>query len=122
MITVYQLLFVLALGLLAIMSAVFVFSVTLLGRAINISINEQQKAEQELKNATKDKTAELKQELEQATREERNIDIKRLNNTIRTLNIKSFFHNLKLAVIRFKPKLLGASWGVIIPGAFLLAS
>ncbi len=122
MVAVYQLIFFLALGLLAMSITVFVLAVSLLGRAISMAIEAQDKVNKEHSKADTEKMEEIQGELKQAKTENRLPDIKRLGKAVSSLKWKRWIKNWKLKWIQAKPKLLGSVWGAFIPGAFFLAS
>lgn len=122
MVAVYQLIFFLALGLLAISITVFVLAVSLLGRAISLAIGAQDKVNKENRKADAEKIEEIQGELEKAKTENRLLDIKRLGKDINSLKWKRWIKNWKIKWIQAKPELLGSVWGAFIPGAFFLAS
>ena len=121
-VAVYQLTFFLALGLLAISVTVFVLAVSLMGRAIGMAIEAQEKVNEELRQADKEKMEEIEGELKKAKEAGRLSDIKSLGKTISSLKWKRWIKAWKLRWIQAKPKLLGSVWGAFFPGAFFLVS
>src|SRR3972149_7446032 len=63
--SVFEALFFLAVGFLAIAITVFVLAVSLLGRAIKISIQEQTEAEERAKKETEDEIKNIKSKIEE---------------------------------------------------------
>lgn len=118
---IYQLLFFLSVALLATVVTLFVLAVSLLGRAVRLSAEEQTNTEQKRKQDTEDKIAGMKSQLDQATADEQ-LDTGDLEKTLHDLKRKDAKHKWKLRWIKMKPKLLTASWGALIPGAFFLIS
>lgn len=122
MVSVYQLTFFLALGLLGISITVFVLAVSLMGRAIGMAIEAQAKVNEERRQADKEKMEEIEEELKKAKKAGRLPDIERLGKTISSLKRKRWIKAWELRWIQAKPKLLGSVWGAFFPGAFFLAS
>jgi len=118
---IYQLIFFLAIALLAIAITVFVLAVSLLGRAIKLSVEEQERAEKDRKKDTENEIKKIQDKLEKAKAEGR-FDIADLVESLGRLERKDSAHKWKLRWIKIKPKLLKVSWGVLIPGAFFLTS
>ncbi len=119
---VYQLVFFLSIGLFAVVITVFVLAVSLLGRAVNMAIEGQEKANKEQKEADEKELGKIQGELSEAKEEGRRPDVQRLSKAINSLKRKKRINNWKLKWINAKPKFLGALWGAFIPGAFLLTS
>lgn len=122
MVAVYQLIFFLALGLLAIAITVYVLAVSLLGRAVQMAITAQAIANEEQRKADEEEMGKIKKELSDAEKKNRSPDIERLSKAINSLKRKKWINNWKLKWINAKPKFLGSAWGAFIPGAFLLTS
>ncbi len=121
MFSVYQSIFFVGIGLLAIVVAVFVLAVSLLGRAIKMSAQEQSKAEEKAKAENEDKIKELQEKLKRA-KGKPHIDVQGFEQTLRDLKKKDARYNWNLRIIRNKPKLLTATWGALVPGASFLIS
>jgi ABC-type multidrug transport system fused ATPase/permease subunit len=119
--TIYQLTFFLALALLAIVITVFVLAVSLLGRAVRIAAEEQEESEKEQKYATEKEIKRIQDQIGEAQKTGQ-LDIEGLGKTLKGLKGKNRKHEWKLRWIRIKPKLLTASWGALVPGAFFLIS
>lgn len=117
----YQLIFFLGIGFLAIVITVFVLAVSLLGRAIILSTEEQAKLEEKAKNENENEIKSLQEKLNEARRTSR-VDIGSLQQSLRDLEAKDSKHRRKLNWIRMKPKLLTATWGALIPAAFFIVS
>ena len=64
--SVYQLIFFLAIALLAIATTVFVLAVSLLGRAVRLSVEEQTEAEERRKKDTENEIKKIQENLDQA--------------------------------------------------------
>lgn len=112
---VFETIYYFAIGLIAITVTVFVLAVSLLGRAVKLSLEEQEKAENERKADTERTRAELKGKLEQAT-----YDRESLEKSLKESKKKAEKHERTLRWIRWKPKLLKANWGVFVPSAFFV--
>lgn len=108
MITVYQLLFFLALGLLAMAVTVFVLAVSLLGRAVKMASVAQEEANEKQRVANEEEMGKIRGELADAEKEGRRPDIKRLSKAIDSLKWRKRINNLTLKWINAKPKLLGS--------------
>jgi biopolymer transport protein ExbD len=120
--SVYQLTFFLSLALLAIVITIFVLAVSLLGRAVKLSTEEQTKAEERRKKDTESKIKEMQGALEEA-RAAGHVDTAGLRKSIKALEKKDARHKWRLRWIKIKPKFLTADWGALIPGAlFLIAA
>lgn len=117
---IYQLIFFLAIALLAIAITVFVLAVSLLGRAVRMSVEEQEKVEKDRKEDNDKRLQEIQGELDRAKKKGIQPDIKRLDKILKGLKRKERIHLLKLWWIKRKPAFLRASWGALIPGAFFL--
>jgi hypothetical protein len=120
--SIYQLIFFLAIALLAIVITVFVLAVSLLGRAVKLSTEEQIQAEERRKKDTEDEIKKMQDKLEKAKAAGR-VDVKDLTRSLQDLEGRDTRHKWKLRWIKIKPKLLTANWGALIPGAlFLIAA
>ncbi len=122
MVVFYQLTFYLALALLAIVITVFVLAVSLLGRAVRISSEEQQKAEQERQQHNREQLVGIQGELDTAKETGKRPDIEKLELSLEKLKGQIKKHERKIAWILWKPRLLKATWGVFIPGILFLFS
>lgn len=118
---IYQSMFFLAIALLAISITVFVLAVSLLGRAIRLSVEEQERAEKDRKKDTESEIKKIQDKLEQAKAAGR-VDVGDLSQSLQDLERKDSKHKWKLRWIKIKPKLLKVSWGALIPGAFFLTA
>jgi uncharacterized membrane protein (DUF106 family) len=115
---VFEALFFIAIGLLAITITVFVLAVSLLGRAVKLSLEEQERTESERKADSERTRTELKEKLEQAT-----YDRESLVKSLKEYKKKIEKHDRTLRWIRWKPNLLKVKWGVFIPCfLFIVAS
>jgi hypothetical protein len=112
---VFEALYFLAIGLLAITITVFVLAVSLLGRAVKLSLEDQEKAENERKADTERTRAELKGTLEQAT-----YNRESLEKSLKEYKKKIEKHDRTLRWIRWKPNFLKANWGVFVPCSFFI--
>lgn len=119
--SIYQLIFFLAIALLAIVITVFVLAVSLLGRAVKLSAQEQTEAEEKRKKDTEKEIKKIQDKLEKAKAAGR-VDVKDLTRSLQDLESRDTRHKWKLRWIKIKPKLLTASWGALIPGALFLIS
>ncbi len=117
--SVYQLTFFLSLVLLAIVITVFVLAVSLLGRAVKLSVQEQIRAEERRKQDTQNEIKKMVGKLKKAKAKGR-IDIGDLTKSLKDLQNRDSRHKWKLRWIRIKPKLLTANGGALIPGALFL--
>lgn len=113
--TVFEALYFLTIGLLAITITIFVLAVSLLGRAVKLSLEEQEKTEENRKADTEKSRSELKEQLDQAT-----YNRKALEKSLEKYKVKVDRHNRALRWIRWKPKFLKTNWGVFIPSAFFI--
>jgi ABC-type multidrug transport system fused ATPase/permease subunit len=117
---IYQLTFFLALGLLAIVITVYVFAVSLLGRAMEDAVrSENEKLAERKKNNAKE-MASIKKEIEEA--EDSGQIPKGLIKKLKKLEKKDNKFDKELAKIRKAPKLLTVNGGVIPPGIPLLVA
>lgn len=120
--SIYQLTFFLSLALLAIVITVFVLAVSLLGRAVKLSTEEQIEAEEKRKKDTENEIKEMQDKLDEA-RTEGHVDAGGFRRSLKALERKDARHKWKLRWIKIKPKFLTANWGALIPGAlFLIAA
>jgi septal ring factor EnvC (AmiA/AmiB activator) len=113
--TVFEALFFLTIGLLAITITVYVLAVSLLGRAVKLSLEEQEKAENVRKADTERTRSELKGKLDQTT-----YDRESLEKSLKEYKNKIEKHDRTLRWIRWNPNFLKANWGVFIPSCFSL--
>lgn len=118
---VFEALFYFAVGLIAITVTIFVLAVSLLGRAIKLSVQEQTIAEERSKKDTDDEIQELQEELEKA-KAECQLSPEVLIRKLQKLESKQRRHKQKLFWIKLKPKLLTTIGGVFIPGIFFILS
>lgn len=119
---IYQSMFFLAIALLAISITVFVLAVSLLGRAVKLSVEEQERAERDLKEHNEREIENIQTELDQARAKGKQPDEERLGKILKNLKRKRRRHALKLWWIRRKPRFLRANWGALTPGAFFLTA
>lgn len=122
MVALFQLTLYLSLVLLAIVITVFVLAVSLLGRAVRISSEEQQKAEQERQERNQTQLGKIQGKLDTAKAHDKRPDIESLTKSLRELQKQIKKHERELAWILWKPKLLKARWGVFVPGSLFLFS
>ena len=117
---VYQLTFFLALGLLAIVITIFVFAVSLLGRAMEAAAkSEQEKLAERRENNAKEIAA-IKEEMEKA---EASGQIPRgLTRKLKKLEKRDKKFDKELGKIRRAPELLTVKGGVVPVGASLLGA
>jgi hypothetical protein len=116
--TIYQLTFFLALGLLAIVIAVFVFAVSLLGRAMETAARDEQAKLAERKDRNAEAIVAIKEDI--AEIESGNKIPKRLTRQLKKLQSQNDKFEKELGKIRKAPDSLTASGGVFHPCAFLL--
>lgn len=122
MIVLYQSTFWLALALLAIVITVFVLAVSLLGRAIRISVEEQERVEQEKRKSSSEQITKLNSQLNEAAKKEGQPDIDSLKKNINDLQKQLRLANWRLRWICFKPKLLRVTWGALFPASLFVIS
>lgn len=122
MVAVYQATVYISIALLAIVMTVFVLAVSLLGRAVRISIEEQVKFERNGLEKSQSEIANLTEQLKKAveTNEQPNMD--RIQKSINKIKWRQTFSKLKLRWISIKPKFLGVPLGVIVPGLLFLVA
>lgn len=117
---IYQMTFFLALGLLAIVITVYVFAVSLLGRAMEAAVrSENEKLAERKKNNAKE-MASIKKEIEEA--EDSGQIPKGLIRKLKKLEKIDKKFGKELAKIRRAPKLLTVKGGIIPPGISLLVA
>ena len=118
--TIYQLTFFLALGLLAIVITIFVFAVSLLGRAMEAAAkSEKEKLAERKENNAKEMTA-IKKEIEEA---EANEQIPRgMIRKLQKLEKRDKKFGKELSKIRRAPELLTVKGGVLPVGSCLLGA
>jgi len=90
---IYQLTFFLAIALLAIVITVFVLAVSLLGRAVRLSTEEQTKAEEKRKEDTENEIKKMQDKLGQA-KAEGHLNIEDLTKSLQDLERKDTKHKL----------------------------
>ncbi len=117
---VYQLTFFLALGLLATVVAIFVFAVSLLGRAMEAAARVERDIIAERKENNRKEMATLRKEMKKA--EQKGEIPKELRRKLEKLEDKDQNFNKELGRIRKAPELLTVKGGVIHPGIFLFIS
>ena len=120
MIALYQSTFFLALALLAIVITLFVLAVSLLGRAIRISIEEQEKTEKDQLARSQNETRELNKQFTRASKKHVQPDIDRIQKSINKIKWYQRLSKLKLRWIRIKPNFLRVSLGVLSPAALFI--
>ncbi|MFC1992076.1 hypothetical protein ACFLVC_05095 [Chloroflexota bacterium] len=120
--SLFQITFYLSLALLAILITVFVLAVSLLGRAIRISLDEQKKTEQEQQEQASALYESIEGKLNIAKEEGKGPNIDSLTKSLREAKKQMKKHGRRLIWIRWKPKFLKTSWGIFIPGSFFIAS
>lgn len=117
---VYQLTFFLALGLLATVVAIFVFAVSLLGRAMEAAAKDERNKIAERKAINSREIATLRKGMRKAEKEG---EIPReLKRKLGKLEDKDKKFDKELSKIRKAPELLTVRGGVIHPGIFVFAS
>lgn len=116
--TIYQLTFFLALGLLAIQITIFVFAVSLLGRAMEAAAKNEKEKLLERKENNEEAMAKIKKKIEEA---EGQIP-KGLTHELRKLERKDEKFEKEVSRIRKAPALLTVKGGVVPPGASLLGA
>lgn len=117
---VYQLTFFLALGILAIVTTIFVFAISLLGRAIEVASKEQEKATREQKNATENEITKIQKQISALMKKERiGRELKELEKKLKQLRKQDKKFEKKLRRIETAPELLRVKGAVIHPSIFL---
>lgn len=122
MIILYQSTFWLALALLAIVITAFVLAVSLLGRAIRISVKEQETVEQEKRESSSEQIKKFNSQLNEAIEKDEQPDIDSLKKQINDLQKQLRHANWRLRWICFKPKLLRVTWGALFPASLFIIS
>lgn len=122
MVVIYQATFYLSIVLLAILITLFVLAVSLLGRAVRISIDEQEKAEQASLSRSQSEIQDLSKQFKKAEKSHIQPDIDRIQKSIKKIKWSQRFSKIKLRWICIKPKFLGVPLGVILPGSLFLVS
>lgn len=118
MISLYEVTILLNLALVTMTVTVFVFAVSLLGRAIEIAKQENEKARQEQSEKTKKEIDEIQNELEKARKTGELKETKRLTKLQKD---KRKFEK-KLERIRKRYQLFRVKRGVLYPSSFFLGS
>lgn len=124
MVSVFESLLLLGIGLLGITITIFVLAVSLLGKAIRASAQEKQTAEESRKKDTDEQVKELQTELTVLSAKGKldNKQIQQLQDSLQGLQNKQAAHTRRLRWIRLKPRLLTATGGVLIPSLFFITS
>ncbi len=116
--TIYQLTFFLALALLAILITIFVFAVSLLGRAMEAAAKTEKAQLLERKQSNEEAMAAIKKEIEEA---EGQIP-KGLTQKLAKLEKRDKDFGRELAKIRKSPEVLTVRGGVVPPSALLIGA
>ncbi len=119
--TIFEAIFFLDVGLLGITITLFVLAVSLLGRAIKLSLQEQEETEEKAKKEVDDEIKKIKSQLNK-TASSSHPDLVGLNTNLALLVRKQKEHQYKLNNIKNKPSHLKVSGGVILPGIFFIIS
>jgi hypothetical protein len=119
--TVFEALFFLAVGLIAITVTVFVLAVSLLGRAIKLSMQEQAEFAEKGKIEIEVRIKEINRILTKA-KQLSHTKIEELHSSLSDLEKQQQKHKRNLNWIKNKPALLRVGGGVLIPGSFFLIS
>lgn len=119
--TVFEALLFLTFGLTGITIAVFVLAVSLLGRAIKISLQEQTKTAENIKKVTGEEIKKLQDKLEEA-KLKGHVDVEKIRAELEALEKQQKKHKSKLFWIKNKPALLKVDGGVLLPGVFFIIS
>ncbi|MCJ7426353.1 MAG: hypothetical protein MUO17_04390 [Dehalococcoidales bacterium] len=122
--TIYEWTFFLALGLLAIVVTIFVFAVSLLGRALETASREQEKTTKEQKETTEKEIAAIQKQISDLGKKGR-IDkekLKELEKKLKQLRKQEEKFEKKLGRIGKTPELLTVKGGVVPCGGCLLAA
>lgn len=122
MVILYEYTSYFSIALFAIVITVFVLAVSLLGRAVRMSLEERQKTEKERKEQYQDELERIQHNLDDAKSDDKVIDTEGLTESIHNLKNEIKRHNRQLVWIQWKPKLLRSNWGVFIPSALFLFS
>lgn len=117
---IYQLTFFAALALLAIVITVFVFAVSLLGRAMEAAAKSEKKKLVERKENNAKEMATIRKEIEEA--EAKGEIPKGLTRKLEKLEKKDKKFEKELSIIRKAPELLTVKGGVVPAGAFLIGA
>jgi hypothetical protein len=119
--TVFEALLFTAIGLLGISITLYVFAVSLLGRAIKISLQEKAEVEKQGKKDREDKIREIQNQLGNTTGSA-NLDIENLKKILEGLQKQKKANNRKSWWIITKPALLKVNGGGLLPGIFFVVS
>lgn len=119
--SIYQLTFFLAVALLAIVATLFVLAVSLLGRAVRLSTEEQKKAEETRKGENEDEIKKMQIKLDQA-KDEGQLNIADLEKSLKEMRKQAKKYECAIKRIEKKPRFLKARWGVLFPGVSFIAS
>lgn len=122
MVAVYQATSYLSIALLAIVITVFVLAVSLLGRAVRISIEEQEKFEEDGLKRSQSEIADLTEQFKRAGDKNEQLDMDRIQKSINKIKWRQRFSKMKLRWISIKPKFLGVPLGVIFPSLLFLVA
>jgi len=120
---IYQLTFFLALGLLAIVVTVFVFAISLLGRAIEVAAKEQEKTTKDQKDAIEIEIAEILKQIS-SLQKKKSIgkELQELEKSLKKLRKQDEKFARKLGRIVKAPELLTVKGGVVPPASYLLGA
>lgn len=120
----YQLTFFLALAVLAILITIFVFAVSLLGRALEVASKEQEKTTREQKDAAEKEIAAIQKQISNLRKKGR-IDkekLEELEAKLKQLRKQDERFEKKLSRIGKAPQLLTVKGGVLPPASWLLGA
>ena len=121
--SIYQLTFFLALGLLAIVVTVFVFAISLLGRAIEVAAKEQEKTTKDQKDAIEIEITEILKQIS-SLQKKKSIgkELQELEKSLKKLRKQDEKSVRKLGRIVKAPELLTVKGGVLPVGSCLLGA
>lgn len=121
--TIYQLTFLFALTVLAILVTIFVFAVSLLGRALEAASREKEKTIKEQKESIEVEIADLSEQISRFEGKE-NIskELRELEKKLKNLRNKDRKYEKKLSKIGIAPRLLTVRGGVLLPAILLIGA
>lgn len=120
LLNLYQATFYLSTVLLAITIAVFVLAVSLLGRAVRISIVEQERNQKEVLSRNRDSMKKLREQFQKATKGQSQPNINSIQKNINRIIWRQRLSRLKLIWICIKPNFLQVPLGVLLPGSLFI--
>lgn len=120
---VYQLTFFLALGLLATVVTIFVFAVSLLGRAIEVAAKEQEKTTKDQKDAIEIEIAKILKQIS-SLRKKKSIgkELQELEKRLKKLRKQDEEFARKLGRIVKAPELLTVKGGIVPTASYILGA